>query len=358
MTRETVIDADGHVYEDATLAGFVAEPWRSKSGLLNFGVTGTHRLFPTPDGHHFGIGYRSPQAFGGKSKVGPREWVSFLDEAGLQCSVLYPTAGLSMGLISSPGWAVALSRAYNDWLHEKYLKLDKRLKGMAMLPLQDPAEAARELRRAVKSLGMLGGLLPSRGLPKHLGAEEYWPVYAEAERLGCALAVHGGSHAGLGFDSFTTYPPIGGLGHPFTLMIQLSGLVFHGALDRFKKLRIGFLEGGAGWASFWMDRMDRSVEYHFQIGQDPKLGPTPDRLPSSYLKGGRIFIGCEGNEAGLAEQVRRVGEKAFLFASDFPHEIGPEDCRREASAVASAKGLTPKARRAILAGNARRFYGL
>lgn len=355
----TVIDADGHVYEDASVADYIKEPFRSRCSLLNFGVTGTHRLFPTPDGHHFGIGYRSPKAFGAGAKIGPREWLAFVEAAGLEYSVLYPTAGLSVGLISNPDWAVAVSRAYNDWLRDRYLSESPRLKGMALLPLQDVPAAVEELRRAVMELGMLGGLLPSRGLPRHLGAEEYWPLYEEAETLGCALAVHGGSHSGMGFDGFTVYPPIGGLGHPFSLMIALSGLVFHGALDRFPKLRLGFLEGGAGWVSFWMDRMDRSVRYHFPI--DPRgryRGPTLEHPPSAYLKSGRLFIGCEGNEESLAYQVDRVGAQAFLFASDFPHEIGPEDCRREAGDIAASATLASEAKRAILEGNARRFYGL
>ena len=38
---------------------------------------------------------------------------------------------------------------------------------------------------------MAGAMLPTRGLPNHLGAKEYWPVYEEADRLGCCLAVHG-----------------------------------------------------------------------------------------------------------------------------------------------------------------------
>ncbi len=357
--QAAIIDADGHVYEDASVADYIEEPYRSRSGLLKFGVTGTHRLWPTPDGHHFGIGYRTPEAFGGGGKVGPAEWRAFLDAAGLERSVLYPTAGLSMGLVSNPDWAIALARAYNDWLRDRYLAVDPRFKGMALLPMQDVPAAVEELRRAVQESGMVGGLLPSRGLPKHLGAEEYWPVYAEAEKLGCALAVHGGSHSGLGLDTFTVYPPIGGLGHPFSLMIALSSFVFHGALDRFPKLRLGFLEGGAGWASFWMDRMDRSVRYHDVI--DPRgryRGPTLEKPPSSYLKSGRIFIGCEGNEEGLAYQVSRVGGQAFLFASDFPHEIGPEECRREARDIAESAGLSAEDKTAILGGNARRFYGL
>ena len=37
---------------------------------------------------------------------------------------------------------------------------------------------------------MLGAVLPSNGLKGNLGSKEYWPVYEEADRLGCVLAVH------------------------------------------------------------------------------------------------------------------------------------------------------------------------
>ena len=43
-------------------------------------------------------------------------------------------------------------------------------------------------------------------------------------------------------------------------MIQASGMVAHGVFDRFPKLRVAFLEGGAIWVPFMMDRLDRS--YH------------------------------------------------------------------------------------------------
>ena len=101
-----VIDADGHVHEDATLADYIEEPYRSQSSFRNYGQTGSSfRIWPTLDAHHFGIGYRSKGAFGAGKRVGPNEWVEFVDKSNLQYSVLYPTAGLGMGLISSPDWA-------------------------------------------------------------------------------------------------------------------------------------------------------------------------------------------------------------------------------------------------------------
>ena len=58
-------------------------------------------------------------------------------------------------------------------------------------------------------------------------------------------------------------------------------------------------------------------------------------------------------ELGLERaEVRR---RNLLQPGDFPHEVGPEDCRREAQEIADSTQLAPKAKRAILEGNARRF---
>jgi len=353
-----VIDADGHVLEDPTLIDYLEPPYRGRRELGS--VTQVRgQIFPTLDFHHLGLYRKSPGAFGGGKPVGPNEWLEFLDIAGLQYTVLYPTNGLAIGNISDPDWACAAARAYNNWLYDQYLKKNPRLNGMALIPLQDVEEAVMELRRAVKDLGMLGAMLPSRGLPLDLGHKTYWPVYAEAERLGCALAVHGGCHHSMGLDTFEAFVPIHGLGHPFSLMVAFTGMVYHGVFDEFPRLQVAFLEGSAGWATFWMDRMDRSHHYFGHFNARGKYrGPGMEKQPGDYLKSDRIFIGCEGGEKGLAYQVERVGNQHFFFASDFPHEIGPGDILHEIDEVREYPGLTEEDKAAILAGNAKRFYQL
>ena len=88
---------------------------------------------------------------------------------------------------------------------------------------------------------MVGAMLPSTGLPNHLGAIEYWPVYEEAERLGCCLAVHGGAHSGIGLDYMNVYTPVHALGHPFGITISFAGILFNGIFDRYPGLRMAFL---------------------------------------------------------------------------------------------------------------------
>src|SRR4029077_10194846 len=81
-------------------------------------------------------------------------------------------------------------RAYNTWLYEKFLSKNSRLQGVALIPFQDVDAAIVELRRAVKEFGMLGGMLPSNGeaIQGDLGNRVYWPLYEEAEKLGCGFA--------------------------------------------------------------------------------------------------------------------------------------------------------------------------
>ena len=209
-----IIDADGHVNDGAgqdEIARYMPAGNRSS------------QVFPVLDHLHFH--YLRPGANrAGLENPGPQEWVRFLDDTGISCSVLYPTFGLAVGRFVSEHWAIAACRAYNNWLHEKFTSKNSRLKGMALLPIQDVEAAALELRRAVKELGMLGGMLPSNGegIKNHLGAKVYWPLYAEAEKLGSSLAVHVGSLHHLGMDGFSTYYPVHALGHPFGIAIQAA----------------------------------------------------------------------------------------------------------------------------------------
>jgi predicted TIM-barrel fold metal-dependent hydrolase len=294
------------------------------------------------------------------------DWHNFLDETGIDWTVLYPTAGLAVGRIVAPDWAVLACKAYNNWLYDKYLSRDPRLKGVALLPLQDVEAAAAELRYCVRERGMLGGMLPSNGeaIQGHLGNKLYWPIYGEAEKLGCCLAVHVGCLHHLGLDAFSTYYPAHALGHPFSLMIQAGAMLAHGVLDRFPGLRVAFLEGGATWVPFMMDRLDRSYhDGHVQLNVQGDLigGPRDGQKASDYFKEqfrrGRVFVGFDCDDEGLSSAVAKAGGQAFLFGSDFPHEVfDAAKCRHEIDELLKRDDLSREDKEAVLGGNALRFY--
>src|ERR1043166_6202430 len=348
-----IIDADGHINDRACM-----------DELAKYMPQGNRfaPVFPELD-HLPNYFLRKDKGVLRTGNPDAKAWLDLLDQTGINTTVLYPTAGLAVGRIVSSDWAIAACRAYNNWLYDKFLSFNDRIKGVALIPVQNVESAVAELRRAVTELGMLGGMLPSNGegMAGHLGAQSYWPIYEEAEKLGCALAIHGGCHHHLGMDSFENFFAVRALGHPFSIMVQAAGMLFHGVFERFPKLRIAFLEGGATWVPFFMDRIDRSYEgisspSHVQVDVNGELllGPKAGESASEYfrrqVREGRIFVGFDCDDVGLGFAIQRAGREAFLFASDFPHEaINADRCRQEIDELLERKDLDSDDKKAVLA---------
>src|SRR5437773_12525141 len=254
-------------------------------------------IFPPWGPPHAVRAVETPPQRDQRPAVGPKGWVDFLDDVGIEWTVLYPTVGLSYGKIVSLDYAVALSRAYNDWLHETYIEFNRRFKGMAIIPMQEPEEAAKELRRAVTELGMLGAMMPSNGLAQPLGAKQFWPVYEEANNLGCCLAVHGGAHDRFGMDHMNMYVPVHALGHPWGLTISCADILYNGIFERFPRVRIAFHEGGIAWLLLLLERLHASHETHFQYIPEGEFGVRVEQDPTkqiqNLIKEGRVYLGIE-----------------------------------------------------------------
>jgi predicted TIM-barrel fold metal-dependent hydrolase len=347
-----IIDGDGHVFEDSqAMAKYL--PDVSRGGRV------PDRWFPPLDHWHAFIGQTPPGSF---RPVGPDGWLEFMEDVGIESAVLYTTGGLAYGKVFHLDWAIALAKAYNNWLHETYLSRDPRFKGMALIPMQEPEAAVEELRRAVVELGFCGAMIPTTGLKSHGGDKEYWPVWQEADRLGCAIGFHGGAHSGMGFDHLNVYTPVAGMGHPHGLLFNFAGIVFNGILDRYPNAKFGFLEGGVAWTLVAVERFERSHETHVQWNPRGELSPKPDESVTEYIrkhvKEGRLFVGCEGDEPSLTHAVSLVGSEMFVYSSDFPHEVNNEMCKHEIDELIEAPGMTAQDKENILHANAERFYGL
>ena len=167
MRQMRVIDGDGHIFEDCEAIGKrLPEPWRSSGRGFN------RDTITAPLDHlHVDVGVTPPGSF--DRRVGPKEWVGFMDDLGIEQAVLFPTAFLAFGRLPYPEYAIATSRAYNDWLAETYLAYSPRFAGMAIIPMQEPEVAVEELRRCVTELGMRGAMLNVDNMHGSLGAKHY-----------------------------------------------------------------------------------------------------------------------------------------------------------------------------------------
>ncbi|MBI4482903.1 MAG: amidohydrolase [Acidobacteria bacterium] len=339
-----VIDTDGHIFEkDQDIFQYLEPPFRGKKELLSF------PFFPGLDGFH----RMARRVSDGKAYIrgpdDPKSWKEVLDREGIDRTVIFPTSGLASGFIQDPEWAVVVCRAYNDMVHDRYIQYDRRLGAMALLPIQDIHESARELRRAVQGLSMYGGILAPVGFPKPLGDSYFDPLYEEAQKLGCPLAIHGAPSRGLGFDFFRSLIEARALSHPFAQMIHLTSLVLEGVFERFPKIRFASLEAGCEWIPFLMDRLD--LEYENRAHQAPLL----NKRPSDYMRGGQIYYHTELWEKMLPQVMDRVGEDLFLYASDYPHEA---DLAEGIRAFEAREDVPTAAKVKILWENGKRFYNM
>lgn len=349
-----VIDADGHIIEDmAGIAARMSQPYRAM--IEHSGV-----VFPPLDHLHDARAVETPPQRDKRKPVGPQGWLDFLADVGIEWTVLYPTRGLAYGKIVSLDYAVAACRAYNDWLYETYVALDPRFRGMALIPMQDPIAAAEELHRAVSELGFMGAMMPSNGLPLPLGNKAYWPVYAEADRLGCCLSVHGGCHDRFGMDHHNMYVPVHALGHPWGLTINCANILYNGIFDRFPRVRIAFLEGGVAWLLLLLERLHASHETHFQHIPTGEFGIRENDEPTEVIKQlidtERFYLGIETEELTMPFAIKTIGNKAFFYSSDFPHEVTTASCKHDIGELVESDKITTDDKVAMLYRNAERFY--
>jgi predicted TIM-barrel fold metal-dependent hydrolase len=334
-----VIDADGHVTETwEQIARHLDEPYRRRPLLAPF--------FPQDGWDRRLIGTLGNWA--GDVKA----WHEALDSGGMAMVVLYPTLGLFMPFLRDAEWAVVLCRAYNTMLAKELTSQSPRLKGVALLPLQDPAAAAAELRRAVTELGFVGAMLAADG---HylLGNARFDPIYAEAQRLDVPVGVHAsGTDLSIqGLEPFPKFIQAHTVSHAFGQMRQITSMIFDGVPARFPDLRIAYLEAGCGWVPYFVQRMDEEFEKRGHVE-----AKALTKRPSEYVKSGNIYFSCEAGEILLPQAIEFVAADQILYASDFPHwdHAYPQSLKE----LAARPDVTDAQKQKILSTNPRRLYGI
>jgi predicted TIM-barrel fold metal-dependent hydrolase len=330
-----VLDSDAHARDlDEDIRPYLGEPYRSQKAPF----------LPRE------IYDRNLGGTLGQSGAKHEERLAAMDKQEIHTAVMYPTSGLGIGRAREPNYNAALCRAYNDFISD-YCKASARLKAVANLPVNNPAEAAKELNRAVTKLGLCGGMLAAQAHNKNLGSSEFYPLYEEAQRLNAPVAVHafGGDEAGT--EIFDQFICLHTTGHPFPVLRQLTAMIFGGIPELYPKLKIGYLEIGCGWIPYWMERMDEEWEKRGHVE-----APLCKKKPSEYLTGGNIYYGCEPEEKMMGYIVNEIGSKTLMYASDYPHwdMSWPES----AVIIWRREDLSTEAKKDILENNAKRFYDL
>jgi predicted TIM-barrel fold metal-dependent hydrolase len=307
--RPPIIDADGHYMEtQAEVAKYLQPPW-DKRGTA---------LWPADqpwDSDLFGS-LGQPRMRGLSAQQQLDVWLDLMERENFERAVLFPTGAGNIAHLQQPEFAVAVARAFNDFVATEFNRKSNRIHAVGMLPLQCPQEAAVELRRAVSELGIIAFELVSAGLPYPLGDPFYEPVWAEAERLGAAMCVHGSrDHAyEVGAGKLRTFGEVHCYAFFASLMLQFTSIIFGAVPVRFPKVRMAFLEVGATWLPYYLDRMDEHWEKRAQMET-----PLLRRKPSDMVREASMWFSLEAGESLLPQAIAYLGDQHFLYASDIPH---------------------------------------
>ena len=127
-----------------------------------------------------------------------------LDANGISRAVLIGGEVLGLGAMPDPDVAATIASAYNDWLAQTWLAADDRYRGTLVVGAQDPALAAKEIRRSGDDQRFVAVLLPLTNIL--MGQRHYYPIYEAAAELGLPITVHPNSGEGI----FRTSPSMAG----------------------------------------------------------------------------------------------------------------------------------------------------
>lgn len=247
--------------------------------------------------------------------------IAYMDEAGVDIQVLSITSPGVEHL--DPQIGAGIARRANDALAGVINKYPGRFMGFASVASKNPDEAARELERAVKELGLKGWKTHSNYGDSYLDEKKYWPLLAKAEELDIPVFLHPASPM---IPQLRTYGfALGGAGFGFgieTSMVMMR-LILSGALDAFPDLKI--ILGHLGEAlPFVLERVDFAyVRPHLKA--DTKVVPPIKKNPGEYLRN-NMFMATSGNYLPAAFKCAKeaIGIDKIIFGSDYPYEESGE----------------------------------
>jgi len=254
----------------------------------------------------------------------PAAYLSENEQDGVWASVLYPSQGLVIYCVPVHDVVTAAMRAYNDWLADFCSHDTTRLKGIAMINVDDPDEGAAELERCRRQ-GLCGALItvaPPARLPFRAPAyERFWST---AEDLDMPLSLHVGTDRAdpeLGRAAFRldvkNVPPSAFVNKDFQVRQAFADLILSGVFERHPRLRIGTVEHELSWIPFFLDQLDYGYTSRPARGPEWRRFADTSALPSDFFRR-QGFASFQEDAVGVRLR-DLIGVDLLMWGSDYPH---------------------------------------
>jgi 2,3-dihydroxybenzoate decarboxylase len=280
------------------------------------------------------------------------ERIERMDACGIGYAILSLNAP-AVQAITDRQRAIDVARRANDLLAEQVARRPERFGAFAALPLQDPEAAARELERAVGELGFQGALVNgfsqvgSEDDSTYYDLPQYWPFWAEVERLGVPFYLHPRDQLASRRQAYDGHTYLVGSPWGFAdeTAIHALRLMGSGLFDAFPKLKIV------------LGHLGERIPYDLWR-LDHRLRKVPNR-PAKRAMGDyfrqNFYISTSGHfcTQSLIHAILTVGADRVLFAVDYPFED-----HAQGSAWFDAADIAEADRRKIGRDNAVALFGL
>lgn len=244
--------------------------------------------------------------------------IALMDEGGVDVQVLSVTTPALHNL--EPEESVGLARRTNDLVAATIARYPARFEGFATLPTAAPAEAAVELERGVRELGLAGAMLCGRTREKSLDHPDFLPMFATAARLGVPVFIHPQIpqravrevyYSGFG-DLIDTAFATFALGWHYEAGIQFVRMMLAGVFDRYPDLQI-ILGHWGEVVLFYLERLN-------SLARVAKL----ERPVGEYMRR-NLYVTPSGmwSQSYLQRTLEIVGPERILFSTDYPYQYRP-----------------------------------
>src|SRR5579872_425984 len=236
---------------------------------------------------------------------------------GVAGEVLYPSQGLFYFKLADTPLMSAIFRAYNDWLAEFCWADPARLKGIAMVNLDDVDEGTRELERCAR-LGLAGAMITEYPLEdRRYDRPEYENFWAAAEDLRMPLSLHTATRRQgkiRGVGEKTLRDAASRATKAFYPALSMCDMIFSGVFERHPGLTLAIVEFELAWAPHLLATMDYTYRerhgeaiYRFKDGM----------LPSDFFRR-NVVLSFQEDAIGI--RLRDViGVDNMMWGSDYPH---------------------------------------
>ena len=243
-----------------------------------------------------------------------------MDEAGIDMQVLslsFPGVELF-----EPADGIRMAKAVNNNISDIAKRYPDRFAGFAAIAPQGPEEAADELERAVKELGLKGAIINGNIQGEFLDDRKFWPIFERAEKLDVPIYIHPKMPPSDMIKPYLAYPGLASAMSGFAAEASLHAmrLICSGVFDHYPGLKI--ILGHLGEAiPFWLWRLDSRFEEEKTDPASAEFYKDLQKNPSQYFKD-HFFVTTSGMFWGPVLQFvcSVLGVDKVLFAVDYPYE--------------------------------------